>query len=488
MGKCCSKSKSSKPSSQRKLECRTKSLISKTAFIKLINGTVSDNYKIIKKIGDGGFGVVKLAVHKASNSKRAIKMIPLTLELNISKIMEEVNILKSLDHPNIIKIFEVIQDVKSLNIVMEHCSGGELFEKIKTCSTFSENMAANFMLDIVSAVKYCHDVQIVHRDLKPENILFETCEVGARLKIIDFGTSQHFNPKEKMKRFIGTSFYIAPEVIDKSYDEKCDVWSLGVILYIMLSGLPPFYSRVEAEIYEKIKKLPVTFKGDAWNAVSDEAKLLIQKMLRKDPISRISISEVLTDPWIQNRAHNRVPDRPITELALKNIEKFASSSQLQRVAMNYIASQLIGNEEIDQLRIVFEQCDKNGDGKLSKEEIREGCNKFLEERDMDVSKILEQCDLDGNGFLDYTEFLTAALDWEKSLNVERLASAFKVFDKDGNGKISLSELVEVLGGSYLKEADLLDIISMADENNDGEIDFTEFKQLMSFKTKDSNRI
>jgi calcium-dependent protein kinase len=488
MGKCCSKSKPEDFRGHRKTTSRSKSLINKTAFVKLIKGEVTDSYKIIKKIGDGGFGIVKLALHNSSNTKRAIKIIPLSAQLNVSKIMEEVNILKSLDHPNIVKIFEVIQDPKALNIVMEYCSGGELFQKIQKSNSFTENMAANYMLDIVSAIKYCHDVHIVHRDLKPENILFESEDEEARLKIIDFGTSLHFEPKKKMRNFIGTAYYIAPEVIDKKYDEKCDVWSLGIILYIMLCGLPPFNSQVESEIYEKIKRLPVSFKAESWNTVSEEAKLLIQKMLRKDPITRISISEVLSDPWIQNRAHNRVPDRPIAELALKNLEKFASSTYLQRVTMNYIASQLVGNEEINELRKIFQQCDVNGDGKLSKEEIVDGCKEYAAVSELDVSKIMEQCDLDGNGFLDYTEFLTAALDWEKTLSGERLENAFKIFDKDGNGKISLSELVEVLKGSSLDKEDMMDMIKGADKNDDGEIDFMEFRQLMSFKTRDANRI
>lgn len=487
MGKCCSKTKKTFKPPQR-LSSRSKSLINKNTFVRLVYGSVSDDYKLIKKIGDGGFGIVKIALHKPTNTQRAIKIIPLSQEINTAKIMEEVNILKNLDHPNIVKIFEVIQDTKTLNIVMEYCSGGELFEKIKVNNGFSENLAANYMLDIVSAIKYCHEVHIVHRDLKPENILFENDKADARLKIIDFGTSQHFQPKEKMRRFIGTSYYMAPEVIDKNYDEKCDVWSLGVILYILLCGLPPFYSRIEAEIYEKIKKMPITFKSEAWNSVSDEAKTLIQKMLRKDPITRYSISEVLSDPWIQNRAHNRVPDRPIAMIAVKNLSKFSGENQLQKLTMNYIVTQLLANDEIDDLRKMFQQCDKNGDGKLSKKEIKEGCQEYLQDMDLDISQIMNECDTDGNGYLDYTEFIIAALDWEKTLSTERLRNAFKVFDKDGNGKISLTELQSVLSNSGVDKQEIKKMIQLADENDDGEIDFEEFRQMMSFKTKDSNRI
>ena len=221
MGSCTIKQK--KQSEITDKNQKKRSNMARPIFLKLVKGSITQNYKIVQKLGDGGFGVVKLAIHKQSNAKRAIKTIDMRQNVDISKMMEEVNILKDLDHPNIVKVFEVIEDIYSFNIVMEYCSGGELFDKIKQTNGFSENMAAAYMLDIVTAVKYCHNVQIVHRDLKPENILFENKNPDARLKIIDFGTSQHFMPKEKMKRFIGTSYYMAPEVIDKNYDQKCDV-------------------------------------------------------------------------------------------------------------------------------------------------------------------------------------------------------------------------------------------------------------------------
>ena len=460
--------------------------ISKKNFVHLVRGNLTEYYTVVKKIGDGGFGLVKLAVQKTTNVKRAIKSITLTPSMDSGKLMDEVNILKNLDHPNIVKVFEVIQDSRYLNIVMEYCSGGELFDKIKGTNGFSENIAAKYMLDIVSAVKYCHSVQIVHRDLKPENILFENFTNDARLKIIDFGTSQYFKPRERMRKFIGTSYYIAPEVINKNYDQKCDVWSLGVILYTMLCGLPPFYSKIESEIYEKIKKMPVSFRSATWDSVSDEAKVLIQKMLRKDPVSRISIDDVYSDPWLQNRAHNRVPDRPIAKEALENLQKFhvtliQAKNNLQRITLNYIVNQLLSDEEIDELRKTFESLDKNGDGRLSREEVEAGCKAFENDGELNIDELMKSCDTDGNGYIDYTEFLTATINWKVALSNERLIAAFKVYDKDGDGKISLKELVKALG--HVADMDFFtQMIKIADKNNDGEIDFDEFKELMRMNT------
>jgi calcium-dependent protein kinase len=486
MGCCALKEKS--PKSHSRPSSRYSAKANKSALVRLYQGSVTEHYKITKKIGDGGFGVVKLAVHKETNMPRAIKSISLNQNVDLTRLLEEVNILKSIDHPNIVKIFEVVQDSRCLNIVMEFCSGGELFDKIKATNGFSENVAAKYMFDIVGAVKYCHEANIVHRDLKPENILFESEKPDAQLKIIDFGTSQHFRPREKMRKFIGTSFYIAPEVIDKNYDEKCDVWSLGVILYIMLCGLPPFFSRNDAEIFEKIKKMPVSFKGEVWTTVSDDAKKLIQKMLRKDPADRFSIQQVYNDPWLQSRAKNAVPDKPIAKLALTNLNGFSSKNALQQITLSYIVSQLVTRDEINEIRKMFQAIDKNGDGKLSKNELQDAYDNFPNNFDFDLEEIMERCDADGSGFIDYTEFLTAAVDWQRALSNERLVMAFKLYDRDGDGKIALWELAETLGNSGLDEEVLTDMIAAADKNHDGEIDFEEFKEIMKVKELTSNQV
>lgn len=223
---CCQISKTSKKKHHNPLHPKPKEFnVNSSNFVQLIRGGVSQKYEIIKNLGDGGFGQVKLGRHRETKLERAIKCIPLSkIDKNkINKLMEEVNILKKLDHPNIIKVFEVYQDERYLNIVTELCTGGELFDRIKELDYFSENQAAKYLFDITSAIKYCHEVGIVHRDLKPENLLLENTSTIARLKLIDFGTSQEFDRKHKMKKFIGTSYYVAPEVINGSYDEKCDV-------------------------------------------------------------------------------------------------------------------------------------------------------------------------------------------------------------------------------------------------------------------------
>jgi calcium-dependent protein kinase len=408
-----------------------------------------------------------------------MKSIPLSQSIEIGQLMIEVSILKELDHPNIVRIFEVINDEKTINIFMEHCTGGELYERIERSSHFSESLASQYMLDMVSAIKYCHEAKLVHRDLKPENILFENNKENARLKIIDFGTSKYFKPNEKMQKFIGTSYYVAPEVIDKNYDEKCDIWSLGVILYVMLCGSPPFYGKTTEDTYNSIKTKKVAFKSKNWETVSEEAKSLIRCMLIKDPIKRPSIHDVYMDPWIQNNK-NRIPESPLAKSTLENMRRFQNECNLRRITMSYIISQLVVNEEVDELRKVFESLDRDGNGKLTKNEIIEGF-KYTEISDIDIERVVTECDTDNNGFLDYTEFLTATCNWQKITSKNRLLSAFKAFDNDGNGKISYNDLIEALKSTDVDDKQIKEIFERADVNGDGEIDLKEFERIMMGK-------
>ena len=203
-------------------------------------GKLSDFYIVKEQLGTGAFGSVYRAIDKKSHEIRAVKTLVLPDEQpRAERVLEEVDILKTLDHPNIITIYEVILEDNKLHIVTELCTGGELFDRIIDSGHFSENQAAKIMFDVIKAVMYCHKFGIVHRDLKPENLLFETKELDALIKVIDFGTSKKIKPNTKLRTLMGTvryiqAYYIAPEVLLGYYDEKCDIWSCGVILYILL--------------------------------------------------------------------------------------------------------------------------------------------------------------------------------------------------------------------------------------------------------------
>lgn len=215
------------------------------SFLQHSKEDLAQIYERGKKLGDGAFGVVYSATHKVSGDIRAIKSIAKgkITKNQTESILNEIRILQSLDHPNILKIVEVVEDETFFHIVSELCVGGELFDRIIQQHSFSEEIAANYMRQLLSAVAYCHDHHICHRDLKPENLLLENSSPNALLKVIDFGTSCKLDPGDSLKSITGTvnatqPYYIAPEIlIDRQYDLKCDVWSCGVILYVLLCNI-----------------------------------------------------------------------------------------------------------------------------------------------------------------------------------------------------------------------------------------------------------
>lgn len=214
-----------------------------------------------------------------------------------SKFFEELKLLKDIDHPNIVKVFEHYQDDKYHYLISEFCSGGELFDKVYLQQAYTEKIAATYMKQILSAISYCHINNICHRDLKPENILFDG--YGPLLKILDFGSSTRVDLNCRQSRRTSAPYYVAPEVINKQiYDEKCDVWSLGVIMYTLLCGYPPFYAQQDQEIFEKIRKGKFEFNKEDWDCISGDAKELITKMLTYNPNDRITATEAYAHPWI----------------------------------------------------------------------------------------------------------------------------------------------------------------------------------------------
>ncbi len=287
------------------------------------------------------------------------------------------------------------------------------------------------MKQLLSAVVYCHSKNVVHRDLKPENLLLDSLDKDARLKVIDFGTSQVFDPKKRMTTKIGTPTYIAPEVLTKSYTEKCDVWSCGVILYVLLSGTQPFTGSSEFEIFQKIRMGVYSMAGPRWEAVSKAAKDLVKNMMLYDPKQRFTALEALNHPWIQGACREKVSANSARVL-LNDLRTFSASHKLQQAALTYIVSQLISSKEKEQLQTVFLALDKDKDGKLGKEELIMGYKEIFGDgfpADEEVEKIMENIDIDGNGFIDLTEFVMATINKKSLLSRERLITAFMMFDK-----------------------------------------------------------
>jgi calcium-dependent protein kinase len=452
--------------------------IKKSNFVFYKKHSITRDYSFGEKIGSGSFGSVRIATHKNSGHKRAVKIIKKDEQEDEEKLFLEVDILAKLSHPNIMLVFECYEDSTNFYIISEICEGGELFDCIAEKGHFTEKDAALVMKQILSAINYSHDNNIVHRDLKPENILLDFKSDIAHLKIIDWGGARYFKKNKKMSKINGTPYYIAPEVLDEKYDEKCDIWSCGVILYILLSGYPPFNGDTDVDIMKSVRKGVYDFDTDEWKTVSSEAKDLISNMLKYDPAQRFSAKQVLSHVWFKKAMENAKVT--LNESVTVNMKKFKQNKRLEEAAINFIATQLIGKEEKHKLQEQFENWDKNGDGVLSRDEIYDGFCKLYGEviAAKEVDEIMKNVDLDGNGYIDYNEFLTVSINRDKVLMQENLECAFKAFDIDNSGKISLDELMHVFKNKNDKAA-FEKMIKKVDKNDDGEISFDEFKVIMT---------
>ncbi|KAM3135846.1 hypothetical protein pb186bvf_012099 [Paramecium bursaria] len=453
-------------------------------FISMKREDIYSIYSVGKVLGEGAYGTVSMVTHRRLGLLRAMKAIrkDALFEEEQQQLFAEMQILKDLDHPNIVKLYELFQDEKYYYLITEYLPGGELFDRIQKFKSYGEQDAVRLMKQVMSAVAYCHSKNIVHRDLKPENIIFNTDEQTSDLKVIDFGTSRKFDNKDnqKMTKRLGTPYYIAPEVLTRNYNEKCDIWSCGVILYILLAGYPPFNGRNENEIFQKIMSGRFQFHADEWSKVSQQAKDLITKMLNKDVELRPSAEQVLQDPWMQ-KENNEL--NLIDGALLKNLTEFRAKSKIKQALLTFMASQMISQKEVEQLQRMFRALDENGDGTLSRDELITAFQKKINDQDKIVenmetriNNIIDQIDINQSGKIDYTEFIMACLYHEKLITTDRIKQAFKILDLDGDQYISKEELQTVMEG--VDDQIWMEFLDECDQDKDGKISEQEFIDIL----------
>ena len=447
-------------------------------------------YDELNMLGEGAYGKVVKVRHKISKVLRAMKIIhkdKMSLGSEEEEaLINEINVVKSLDHPNIMKVYEFFNKDNCLYIISELLSGGELLDKINENGYLNEDVSAFLMKQIFSAVDFCHQKGIIHRDLKPENILIESEEEANKefftIKIIDFGTSGKLKNGEMFNLTVGTPLYVSPEVLKNKYNEKCDIWSCGVIMFMMLSGQPPFKGGSDAEIYQSVKEGKYNFDNEKWDEISNDAKDLINHLLIKDINKRYSAKQALSHPWILKHRRNKIIDKQKLTEVVKNLRNYSAELKLQQLTLAYIVHNLTSKEDCDFLREVFIIFDESGSGKLTKDQLIKGLNNVLssEESEKEVNRLMSIIDVDGNGFIEYEEFLRAGLNKEKIITKENLETSFKLYDINKRGKINAKELGMVLGQGEddLNESVWQELIDEADIDKDCEINFNDFKTIM----------
>jgi calcium-dependent protein kinase len=441
---------------------------------------VRSTYTFGRELGRGQFGVTYLVTHKITKEQFACKSIAtrkLIRRDDLDDIRREVQIMHHLTgHRNIVELKGAYEDRHSVNLIMELCAGGELFDRIISKGHYSERAAAELCRQMVAVVHNCHTMGVMHRDLKPENFLFLSKHENSPLKTTDFGLSVFFKPGDVFKDLVGSAYYVAPEVLRRSYGPEADIWSAGIILYILLSGVPPFWAENEKGIFDAILHGHIDFASDPWPKISSSAKDLIKKMLQGDPKERISAVEVLNHPWMKE---DGASDKPLDIAVLTRMKQFRAMNKLKKVALKVIAENL-SEEEIIGLKEMFKSMDTDNSGTITFEELKAGLPKLgTKISESEVRQLMEAADVDGNGTIDYIEFITATMHLNRMEREDHLFKAFEYFDKDKSGYITKEELESALTKYNMgDEKTIKEIIAEVDSDNDGRINYEEFVAMM----------
>ncbi|XP_072986769.1 calcium-dependent protein kinase 26-like [Typha latifolia] len=441
---------------------------------------IRDLYILGRKLGQGQFGTTYLCTEIATGVDYACKSIAkrkLISKEDVEDVRREIQIMHHLaGHKNVVKIKGAYEDTLCVHIVMELCAGGELFDRIIQRGHYSERKAAELTRIIVGVVEACHSLGVMHRDLKPENFLLVNKEDDSSLKAIDFGLSVFFKPGQVFTDVVGSPYYVAPEVLRKHYGPEADVWTAGVILYILLSGVPPFWAETQQGIFDAVLKGFIDFDSEPWPFISDSAKDLIRRMLCPHPSQRLTAHEVLCHPWI---CENGVaPDRALDPAVLSRLKQFSAMNKLKKMALRVIAESL-SEEEIAGLKEMFKAMDTDNSGAITFDELKAGLRRYGSTlKDTEIRDLMEAADIDNSGTIDYKEFIAATVHLNKLEREEHLVAAFSYFDKDGSGYITVDELQQACKEHNMPDVFLEDIIKEVDQDNDGRIDYGEFVAMM----------
>lgn len=460
-------------------------------------GSCSEVYEVhgSSKLGKGSYGSVYLATHRITGDERAVKVMNVDriTSYYLRKLHTEIAILKSLDHPNIVKLQDVFFGKRSVYIVTDLCRGGELFELLNSGKNqgfvFREDRASKLMRDMLSAVHYLHEHGIVHRDLKLENFLFEDHNANSPLILIDFGLSKHFTKDERLTQKVGSCYYTAPEVLNGNYDFRCDIWSLGVLCYMLLSGSPPFYGKSVEDVYNSILTKEASFADKKFKHVSNSCMDFMKRLLVREPRYRMTTAEALAHPFITGAAffpryNNSLstrssemevePAQRLTEAQCNRIVQsmrvFYRADPLSRLLMEMV-SHTLGSNEIQQFREEFRIIDTSNTGRISLKDFIgafNSCDEIMSSN-LKLKDLFEAISIErkyGLGSdLTYHEYVAAAMYGRVVITESRITLIFSYLDPDNKGHISMQNLYNALGEDIPTE-ELETMIAAADSDND----------------------
>ena len=453
---------------------------SSSVFI-LNNEDITSKYQFESILDKGFFGTVRV-VHPIEfpELKFACKSINKSKfsDDKLVHLIREIETLSIVDHPNIVKYKETYSDNNYLHIIMELFTGGNLLQKIEKEKKFSEKYTRKFIFKLTSAISHCHSQGIVHRDLKPENILFENKNKDAELKLIDFGLSRKYFSNEDLHSIVGSPYYVAPEVLKGNYNEKCDIWSIGILTYTMLCGYPPFNGSKKEEIFHKIKHKNVHFEGKKWENISDDAKNFIRFLLQKNNEDRPNAKDIFSFNWL-NPSQN---DTQITinNNIFNNDDNFNGFKKLTKIVIDCFIM-LIPEKEKKELNEVFNILDIEKTGVLTIKEIEYGIEKFhlncnLQNFEKIASKKYCPDSKKNEKSISYTNFLEFLMNKKKLINKENLLKIFHLLDFEQKGILDSKSFIKYYErmGKKTSPEKINDIFQEIGLNKDDQIDFETF--------------
>ncbi|KAJ9186993.1 hypothetical protein P3X46_002495 [Hevea brasiliensis] len=405
-------------------------------------------FELGKEVGRGHFGHTCWAKGKRGELKGqpvAVKIISkakMTTAISIEDVRREVKIMKALSgHKHMIKFHDAFEDANNVYIVMELCEGGELLDRILSRGgRYTEEDAKSIIMQILSAVAFCHLQGVVHRDLKPENFLFTTRDEDAPMKIIDFGLSDFIRPDQRLNDIVGSAYYVAPEVLHRSYSVEADMWSIGVITYILLCGSRPFWARTESGIFRSVLRADPNFDDSPWPVVSPEAKDFVKRLMNKDHRKRMTAAQALTHPWL--RDENRPV--PLDILIYKLVKSYVRATSFKRAALKAL-SKAVPEDELFYLKAQFNLLEpKDGFISLNNFKValmRHVTDAMKESRVLDIFNMMEPLSYKKIGFEEFCAAAISTYQLEVLENWEDIArTAFDYFEEEGNRVISVQEL------------------------------------------------
>ncbi|GAB4823735.1 hypothetical protein N2152v2_010781 [Parachlorella kessleri] len=466
-------------------------------------------YELGEPVGKGATSTVHICTDKATGERFAAKVIPKVFDRTggelldrdfVARVYNEVDISRKLGKSlNVCYYYGAYETDTDVRLVIELCTGGQLWDRVRQ-DRYSEKQAARLVKEVLRTVAVCHSKGVLMRDIKPHNFIFASEEEGAPLKAIDFGISVRCKQGQYLKERAGSRIVMAPEVVRQRYTLSADLWSVGIMAYVLLTGRLPYpfwqklYVRGEPvtgkEMDLEILRAPLDFESAPWDAVSGEAKAFVQSLLQRDPDLRPTAEEALAHSWLHGLKSKE--DVPLGRSIVQRLQRFGTYGRLKQLALRAIASHLPRDScLVEDLRGLFLELDPSDTGHVHfvrlQQEMEGGHFNLSPREKQQLLALVEQ---DGSGNITFHDFVTALMDWgqvqasgEWDLLVER---AFEALDVDCSGHIGPEDLEALLCGDYGCEQSwdevpdsMNAVLREADLDRDGKIDLGDFRQLLA---------